>query len=126
MLLMSNRPKRPILKANGESFGERLRRLRKAQGLTQGELGEVLGVSVRAICSYECDECQPPANILVPMAKQLNVGMEELMGITAPTVQKMPALQRRWARKFDRIQGLPERQQRAIMQVLDMALKANS
>jgi transcriptional regulator with XRE-family HTH domain len=125
MWRMSTRPKRPILEVNGESLGCRIRRLRKAKGLTQGELGEALGVSVRAVCSYERDECAPPANVLLPMAEALGVDIRQVMGAEAVGEEAEPGLERRWVRKLRDIQELPERQQRAIMQVLDMALKSN-
>ena len=33
--------------------GSRLKKLRKEKGLTQGQLGEMLGVGKSAICCYE-------------------------------------------------------------------------
>lgn len=35
------------------ALGEKLRRLRKAQGLTQGELAEKVGVGINTIVRYE-------------------------------------------------------------------------
>jgi transcriptional regulator with XRE-family HTH domain len=126
MWSMSARPKKPILEVNGESLGQRIRRLRKAKGLTQGELGEVLGASIRAVCSYERDECEPPAHLLLPLAEVLGVDIRQVMGAEVVPSELGPRLERRWVRKLREVQALPERQQRAIMQVLDMTLKSNA
>ena len=123
MWSMSTRQKRPILRADGESLGQRIRRLRKARGLTQSELGDQLGISMRAVCSYERDECEPPAHILVPLSEVLACDIAELMGTEGKETNGSDPLQRRWVKKMREVQSLPERQQRAIMQVLDMALQ---
>jgi transcriptional regulator with XRE-family HTH domain len=48
-------------------FGKRLAYYRKARGLTQGELGEKVGVSYRVIAYYEGETKRPPARLIVPL-----------------------------------------------------------
>lgn len=46
------------------ALGEKLRRLRKAQGLTQGELAEKVGVGINTIVRYETSKNSPKVEIL--------------------------------------------------------------
>ena len=123
MWYMRTRQRKRILEIDGESLGSRIRRLRKMCGLTQSELGEQIGVSMRAICSYERDECEPPTHILVPLSEALCCEIGQLMGTENSPEDNVDPLQRRWIRKMREVQALPDRKQRAIMQVLDMALQ---
>ena len=63
-------------------FGKRLASLRKAGGLTQQELGDKVGVSRRVIAYYEGETNYPPAHLIVPLAKALNVSTDELLGFS--------------------------------------------
>lgn len=49
------------------SYGENIRNLREAQGLTQEALGNMIGVTKQRICQLERDE-RP---LSVPMAKEI-------------------------------------------------------
>ena len=53
--MISNRSYNLILENEGDGMlnGSRLREVRKAKGLTQGELGDLIGVGKSAICCYE-------------------------------------------------------------------------
>ena len=53
-------------------YGQNLRVIRKARGLTQKELAERIGVTTRAIQNYEAGRV-PKKDILVNIAKALNV-----------------------------------------------------
>lgn len=126
MLLMPKKTKKPIHEAHGETFGQRLCRLRKAQGMTQAELGAMVGVSTRALCSYERDQREPPAHLLPDLARQMGVSLDGLMGLEPLQSGREAPIARRWIRKFEQIEQLSDRKQRAIMQVLDMALTTGS
>lgn len=53
------------------TLGEKLRRLRKAQGLTQGELAEKVGVGINTIVRYETGKNYPKVEILELITKEL-------------------------------------------------------
>lgn len=53
------------------ALGEKLRRLRKAQGLTQGELAEKVGVDIKTIVRYETGKNSPKVEILELITKEL-------------------------------------------------------
>ena len=116
-----------ILKvAQNETFGERLKRLRTTRGLTQVELAEMIDSSQRAICSYEQNRTDPPLHLLPKISQALDVSLDQLLGLKAKAPVKKKDVNARWTRRFERIDRLPERKQRTILQVIDMALKSTT
>ena len=116
----------PIRVAPDETFGQRLRRVRKLRGFTQVELAETIDSSQRAICSYEQDRTAPPAHLLPKLAKTLALSLDEIMGLSQKQLTAKQPGHARWARKIEQIEKLPERKQRTILQVIDMAMKSVS
>lgn len=53
------------------TLGEKLRRLRKAKGLTQGELAEKVGVDIKTIVRYETGKNSPKVETLELITKEL-------------------------------------------------------
>lgn len=53
------------------ALGDKLRRLRKAKGLTQGELAEKVGVGINTIVRYETGKNSPKVKILELITKEL-------------------------------------------------------
>lgn len=53
------------------ALGEKLRKLRKAQGLTQGELAKKAGVGINTIVRYETGQNSPKLEILELITKEL-------------------------------------------------------
>lgn len=62
----------------GESLGERLHRLRKLRGLTQGELAAQLGVSKPTVWAWEQGRARPIEDRLEAIAEALGVTVAEL------------------------------------------------
>lgn len=60
------------------NFGDMLRRLRKDKGLTQYELGKILGLSKQAISSYERKGVRPSPETLARLADFFNISLDEL------------------------------------------------
>jgi transcriptional regulator with XRE-family HTH domain len=108
-------------------FGPRLLALRKARGLTQEQLAEATGSTQRAISSYETQASYPPAPVLAELAQGLGVTIDELMGARKPAKalqQPMDAETRRLWKKFRQVMSLPERDQRAVMRLLNSLVAA--
>jgi transcriptional regulator with XRE-family HTH domain len=53
------------------ALGDKLRRLRKAKGLTQGELAEKVGVDIKTIVRYETGKNSPKVETLELITKEL-------------------------------------------------------
>lgn len=74
----------------GETFGERLNRLRKLRGMTQGDLAARLGVSKPTVWAWEQDRARPIEDRLVPIAEALGVDVAELR--PSRTIAGLPEL----------------------------------
>ena len=62
------------------NIGERLKRLRTENGLTQKQVAEQVGVAVSAISSYESSVRLPSYSVLVKLAKLYHVTSDYLLG----------------------------------------------
>lgn len=62
------------------SFGQRLAQIRKARGLTQVELGKMIGVSQRIVHHYENKAEYPPAQKIIELSQALKMRIDELLG----------------------------------------------
>jgi transcriptional regulator with XRE-family HTH domain len=116
----------PRKKYTESSFGERLMGLRKARGMTQIQLAKAAKTTQRAISYYENEAGFPPAPAVIALAHALNVTADELLGIEPQTreaskfeqVTSDPESMRQWKR-FQRIALLPERDQRAVIRLIN-------
>ena len=60
--------------------GDRLRNLRKEKGLTQAELGDMLGVKKSVVCLYEKEKRNPSIESIIDMVQIFNVTADYLLG----------------------------------------------
>lgn len=65
---------------DGMLNGNRLREVRKAKGLTQTELGELIGVGKSAICCYEKETRNPTLEAMIEMIHVFGVSADYLLG----------------------------------------------
>ena len=68
-------------------IGQNIKRLRKAKGVTQEQIAEVLGISVTAVSKWERCETYPDITLLFPLAHYFEVTLDELMGYDEEKVQ---------------------------------------
>lgn len=61
-------------------LGYRLKQLRKSRGLSQSELGELLGVSKVSISGYEKGLRVPSMDILLTILKVFNISADYILG----------------------------------------------
>ncbi len=64
------------------TLADRIKSLRKSAGLTQKELGEVLGIAKNTISQYENGQHAPNDEIKIAITNHFNVSMDYLMGKT--------------------------------------------
>lgn len=108
-------------------FGERLAAIRKARGLTQVQLAEAAGTTQRAISYYETEAGFPPMPAVIALAQVLRVSTDELMGIEEPKsdlLQDDPETRRLW-KKFQQVRDLPEKDQRAVIRLVNSLAAAS-
>ena len=63
------------------TFGERLRELRKENGLGQIELAKRIGVGKSIISLWETNSCEPTLSKLIILANFFNVSIDYLAGL---------------------------------------------
>ncbi len=61
-------------------FSKRLKETRKSAGLTQQELGDMIGVTKVSVCCYEKGTRTPTLDTLIDLANALNVDFTYLLG----------------------------------------------
>lgn len=111
----------PRKKKQDSSFGPRLTAIRKARGLTQVQLAKATGTTQRAISYYETDDGIPPAAAVIALAKALEVSADELLGLRTPKTAPLkedPETRRMWKR-FQLVSSLPERDQKAVIRLIN-------
>lgn len=121
MILDMNRG-RPAKKPRS-SFGKRLHAAREQAGLTQTELGRLLGVSQRAIAHWERTPTALYPEQLEALAKALDISADELLGIK--TTKSKAGRKTKLRQRLEEVEQLPKSQQQTVLQVLEMALKAS-
>lgn len=60
------------------SLSQNIKKLRLEKNLTQEQLATSLGVSAQAVSKWETSETYPDGTLLVPLAKELGVSLDEL------------------------------------------------
>ena len=63
------------------SFGQRLKALRKEAGVSQAFLAEHIGISVQSVSNWECDNTMPDISQIIPLAALLSVSTDCLLGV---------------------------------------------
>ncbi len=62
-----------------KTIGKFISTLRKANGMTQKELGEKLFVSDKTVSRWECDECTPELSLIPSIAELFGISTDELL-----------------------------------------------
>lgn len=81
---------------NNQTFGTTIAALRKAQGMTQLELAEKMGVTDKAVSKWERDLSFPDVSSLPKLAEIFGVSVDELMQVKAAGA-KMDGAEKRTA-----------------------------
>lgn len=71
-------------------LGENIARYRKAQGLTQAALADILGVTFQAVSKWETGQTAPETGLLPPLADALDVSVDRLLGHFGGKVASIP------------------------------------
>ncbi len=119
-------PEMPAKKPPKTSFGERLFALRTTRGFTQVDLAKALGTTQRVISYYETKGELPTPDFLVALVRVLGVSADELLGIKPAKLgpDNSPEQRRLWKR-FQRMESLPEKDQRAVIRLINSLVASN-
>ena len=108
---------RPTYKHQSE-FGERLKKLRQAHGLTQKELAGRVDGTQKMITHYENHAKFPPIHIIPKIAKALKCSTDELLGLK-PCKDEDLAETKKLMRRFKTVGTLSLRDQRTIFAMIN-------
>ena len=100
--------------------GARLAALRRAAGLTQAELADVVGETQRNIAYWEQADKPPRSDVIPRLASVLGVSVETLLtadGELAPAHQRGSV--GRAQKAFQKVAQLPRRQQDKIIEIVE-------
>ena len=103
-----------------DTLGERLRRLRIERGYSLRELGKEVGTSHRMIAYYEIQGGNPPADVVVKLAKALSVSADSLLGLkNANRAAAAHPENVRLLRKLRQVEKLPLKDRRSVLQFIE-------
>jgi transcriptional regulator with XRE-family HTH domain len=101
-------------------LGIRIAERRKAQDLTQAQLGERIGIAQQQIASFEIGRRRIPVSVLPVLAKTLGTSIEALINDTPPAGKRGPAP--KLQQQLEQLSRLPKDKQRLVSQVIESVL----
>jgi transcriptional regulator with XRE-family HTH domain len=108
-----------------DAIGKSLQLIRKRRGFTQKGLGERIGVTREAIAAYEAGRSHLMDTTLLDLAAVLRVSVNEILGLERRAIET-PTVSRRWAKRMEVIESLPDSIKKHILRTLDDVIKANT
>lgn len=99
------------------AFAKQLSSIRNSKGISQRELAKLTGVSQRVIALYETIIKNPTPDLVVRIAKSLDVSIDELMG--HKTIKIKENLDRKTIKKARMIAELPLSDQKTILRHIE-------
>jgi transcriptional regulator with XRE-family HTH domain len=122
IMAKKNKNKPAPMMIGNETFGQRMARIRKAKGYTQIELAQKLDIIQVLISDYECDKLRPYHEMIVRLAKALDISTDELLGVK-PVKTKSSKVSLKLQRRMQKIDVLPPAKQKIILQTIDTFIK---
>ena len=119
---MARKPRSEAEKRADAELGKRLAQLRKDRGFTQIELAEKVDSAQTVITDYERGRLRPHHLMLVRIAQALEVSTDELLGLKPPK-KNTTGLNRRFLRRLQAVDQLPQRDQEALLRTIDAFIR---
>lgn len=91
--------------------------IRKKKGLSQADLGKMIGTSGDVVGRYERGDITPSVEVVSKIADALEVSVDYLLGKTKMELDKQ-ALKR-----LEDISNLPDESKKFVLTLIDMALR---
>lgn len=104
-------------------LGTRIAELRKAQGITQIQMADALGVSQQTINSYEVARRRIPVSALPVLAQLFNMTIDELVGNPSKSSNGKRGPASKLQRQVEQISRLPRSKQKFVSEMLDTVLQ---
>jgi transcriptional regulator with XRE-family HTH domain len=98
-------------------LGDNMMLLRKKKGLSQADLGKLIGTSGDVIGRYERGDINPSIDVVANIAGALEISIDYLVGKTQIVMDK-DAVER-----LEDISNLPEEKKNYVYGIIDMCLR---
>lgn len=98
-------------------LGDNMMLLRKKKGLSQADLGKLIGTSGDVIGRYERGDINPSIDVVNNIAEALEVSLDYLVGKTKIVMDKETV------DRLEDIAKLPEEKKNYVFSLIDMALR---
>lgn len=102
-----------------DTLGTRLKQTRLAQGITQTQLAEVIGVHYTQVGRYEKKGVVPAADILARIANELGVSSDYLLNGTREDLADATLSDKVLLNQFKQIEALPVTERDCVKVFLD-------
>lgn len=99
------------------NLGDNIMLTRKKKGLSQAELGKIIGTSGDVIGRYERGDISPSIDVVSKISEALEVSIDYLVGKTKIVIDK------EIVNRIENISNLPEENRVYIFGLIDMALR---
>ena len=99
------------------SLSDNMLLIRKKKGLSQADLGKMIGTSGDVVGCYERGDITPSVEVVSKIADALDVSVDYLLGKTKMELDKQ-ALKR-----LEDISNLPDESKKFVLTLIDMALR---
>lgn len=99
------------------ALGDNMMILRKKKGLSQAELGKMIGTSGDVVGRYERSDISPSIEVVSKIADALEVSVDYLIGKTHMELDKDTM------RRNEDISALPQENKNFVLNLIDMALR---
>ena len=108
-----------------KAVGGRIAQYRRDADLTQVQLADALGIPQPQLASYEIGRRRLPLSLIPQLARELAVGIEDLIGEEPrPGGKRGPTP--KLLQQMERIQRLPRARQRFLMEMIETALQQSA
>ena len=105
-------------------FGRRLKAVRQKKGLTQAQLAQKMGLTLRAITYYEGESTNPSLQFIENAAKTLGVSQAALLGSDTKEIGSLPTneekgLIKALKQRLTKLNSLSKKDQESLVSVID-------
>lgn len=107
-----------------QDLPKRLAELRKAEGLTQIQVAQKLGITQGSYAHYESGLRRVPLKMIPRIAEALNASEEGLLGLSQKGGKRGPLS--KLEKRFEKVRALPKKEQELAIDMLDRIINAAS
>ena len=106
-----------------QTLGKRIAERRKAKGLTQQQLAEILGISQKTIAHYEVGRLRVAVIMLPILCKALSVTLDDLVGTPAAKQKSKRGPASVLQQQIEQIRELPRAKQKFVIDMLNTVIQ---